>query len=102
MTTERLTALMAERVMRWRVGPDRFLTGGRGWLPRWRFRPVIRMADATRLLEQAAPEEYATGTADSGGSWARVRIAGVARRKTPANRAKHRGHLRLAMHARSE
>ena len=77
MTAERLTALLAERIMGWRVGPDRFLTGDRHWLQRWRFQPLERMADASRLLEQATPQEYAMGASENGGFWARVRIAGV-------------------------
>jgi hypothetical protein len=77
MTVERLTALLAKRILGWRSGPDRFLMAGRRWLPRWRFQPTERMADASRLLEQASPQDYAMGATESGGFWARVRIAGV-------------------------
>jgi hypothetical protein len=77
VTDNQLTVILAERIMRWKVGPDRFLTGGRCWLPRWRFQPFQRMADASRLLEQAAPQDFAMGATDGGGFWARVRIAGV-------------------------
>ena len=58
MTSENLAALLAKRVMGWGVGPDRFLTGNRGWISRWRFQPTERLADALRLLEKAAPGEY--------------------------------------------
>lgn len=58
MTTDHLTALLAERVMRWRTGPERFTMERRGWMPRWRFQPTEKLADALRLLEAAAPEEY--------------------------------------------
>jgi hypothetical protein len=58
MTSENLAALLAKRVMGWGVGPDRFLIGNRGWMPRWRFQPTEKLADALRLLEKAAPEEY--------------------------------------------
>ena len=58
MTSENLAALLAKRVMGWGVGPDRFLMGNRGWMPRWRFQPAEKLADALRLLEKAAPEEY--------------------------------------------
>ena len=58
MTSENLSALLAKRVMGWSVGPDRFLMGNRGWMPRWRFQPAEKLPDALRLLEQAAPEEY--------------------------------------------
>jgi hypothetical protein len=70
-----LTAALAQRVMGWGVGPDRFLTGSRGWMSRWRFQPTERIADALRLLERLAPQEYAIGAADGGGFWATVRVA---------------------------
>jgi hypothetical protein len=40
---EHLAAVLAERVMRWGVGPDRFLLSNRCWLPRWRFQPTESM-----------------------------------------------------------
>jgi len=76
VTTDQLTVSVAERVMGWTVSPDRFMMGGRRWLPRWRFQPTNRQADAFRLLEAAAPEEYAFGS-EAGGFWAKVRIRGV-------------------------
>ena len=78
MTDEHLTALLAGKVMGWTVSPDRFMMGGRQWQPRWRFQPVLRMEDAFRLLEQASTQEYALGSTQNGGSWARVRIADIA------------------------
>jgi hypothetical protein len=57
MTGERLTAILAQRVMGWRVAPDRFLMGNRRWSPRWRFQPTERVKDAYRLLERAAPQD---------------------------------------------
>ena len=77
MTAEVLTALLAERVMHWRVGPERFLMGDRRWLPRWRFQPAERLKDAFRLLEQSAPEEYSMGAGENGYFWVRVRVAGA-------------------------
>lgn len=76
MTTYHLTAILAERVMGWGVGPDRFTMGGRRWLPRWRFRPTENLADAFEVLEKVAAEEYAMG-ADDEGFWVRVRIGRV-------------------------
>ena len=58
MRTADLNAVLAERVMGWRVGPDRFLTGERGWIPRWRFQPTEQIGDALQLLTGAAPQEY--------------------------------------------
>lgn len=72
-----LTAALAQRVMGWTVGPDRFQMGNRRWMPRWRFQPTEKIADALRLLERLAPEEYTMGAAESGGFWARVRVAGT-------------------------
>jgi hypothetical protein len=77
VTPECLTGLLAERIMGWKVGPDRFMMADRRWLPRWRFNPLERMEDASRLLQQAAPEEYAMGATEKGDFWATVRIAGV-------------------------
>jgi len=73
MTSDQLTAVLAERIMGWRVGPDRFLLGGRRWLPRWRFQPTENLGDAFKLLEKAKPSDYAMGN-DSKGFWVRVRI----------------------------
>ena len=58
MTPCRLTDELAERVMGWAVKPDRFLTGNRRWIPRWRFQPAKHIADALQLLTAAAPEGY--------------------------------------------
>jgi hypothetical protein len=54
VTNDQLTAILAERVMRWRATPDRFIKSGRIWIPRWRFQPLVELADAFRLLDQAA------------------------------------------------
>jgi hypothetical protein len=78
MTNDQLTAILAERVMGWTVGPDRFLMGNRGWMPRWRFQPVENLEDAFRLLEQAAPQEYSISGDDNGKIHVQVRIAGTA------------------------
>ncbi len=77
MIAEGLTTVLAERVMGWAVGPDRFMMDGRRWLPRWRFQPLERVEDAFRLLERAVPQEYAVGASTDGDFWAKVRIAGV-------------------------
>ena len=77
MNDERLTEQLARQVMGWKVGPDRFVLGGRKWQPRWYFQPIEHLQDAFRLLEQAQPEGYTMGADENGGFWARVRIAGV-------------------------
>jgi hypothetical protein len=38
---------------------------------------MTRLADAIRLLECADLQEYTMGAAESGGFWARVRVAGI-------------------------
>jgi hypothetical protein len=75
-TGKQLTDELAESVMGWRLAPGQYIKSDRGWTPRWRFQPVQRMEDALRLLERAAPQEYAVGAAENGAFWARVRIAG--------------------------
>jgi hypothetical protein len=54
MTEEALTAVLAERVMGWKVAPDRFIKSGRSWLPKWRFAPLTRLEDAFQLLDRSA------------------------------------------------
>lgn len=77
MTGDQLTAILAERVMGWRVGPDRFLMSNRRWLPRWRFQPSERVEDAYHLLERAAAQEFNMDRTQDGRFWVRVRIAGA-------------------------
>jgi hypothetical protein len=77
MTADRLTGLLAERIMGWSVRPDRFLVGDRSWMPRWRFQPTKKLADALRLLEAAAPEEYYLRGCGDGNIQVRVLIRGA-------------------------
>jgi hypothetical protein len=76
-TTEHLTALLAERAMGWRVGPDRFLLGGRQWKPRHYFQPTKRPADAFRLLDASGAERYTITRCERGNCSAQVQIKGV-------------------------
>ncbi len=77
MTNEQLTIILAQRVMGWRVGPDRFMTGNRGWMTRWRFQPTEKLVDALRLLEEAAPEEYSMSIDGNGNFKVRIQVAGA-------------------------
>jgi hypothetical protein len=52
--SEQFTAFLAERIMGWKAGPDRFVKSGRTWIPRNRFRPLARLEDAFLLLCHAA------------------------------------------------
>jgi len=77
MTHDQLTAILAERVMGWSVGPDRFMMGNRGWMPRWRFQPIDKLDDAFRLLQEAAPQAYSISGDDKGSIHVQVRINGA-------------------------
>ena len=77
MTAANLTAQLAQRVMKWDIAPERFIMGGRRWMPRSRFRPTERIEDAFRLLEQAAPQDYTMGTDRSRVFWVKVTIGGT-------------------------
>jgi hypothetical protein len=56
IAVEQLPAVLAQHVLGWTVAPERFLTGRRGWIPRWHFQPLTRVADAFKLLDVAATE----------------------------------------------
>jgi len=71
---EDLTTLLARRVMRWGIAPERFLLGRRTWIPRWRFQPEERLEDAFQLLEAAGPQKYTMRRAGQGPFWVQVRI----------------------------
>ena len=49
---------LAQKVFGWSVAPDRYLTVGRSWIPRWRFRPLDRIEDAFCILDHVAPDEF--------------------------------------------
>jgi len=88
VSEEHLAAILAERIMSWRVGPDRFLLGGRRWLPRWRFQPTKRLEDAFRLLERVAPQEYSMGEIKGGGFWVKIRAAGAVGEASESSKAR--------------
>ena len=54
MTAEQLTDELARRIMGWQPTRDRYIKARRSWIPRWRFRPMSRRADAFLLLDRAA------------------------------------------------
>jgi hypothetical protein len=74
---EHLAAVLAERVMRWGVGPDRFLLSNRRWLPRWRFQPTENIADAFQLLDAADLVDYDLHADRNGLHTAKVRTSGA-------------------------
>ncbi len=75
-TNSEITNLLAQRVMRWRLGPDRFLLGDRRWLARWRFQPMEKLDDAFQLLEKADPSEFLMRGDDEGNITVKVTIGG--------------------------
>jgi hypothetical protein len=75
--TNALTALLAQRIMGWRVGPDRYLLGGRQWKPRSWFQPTKRLIDALRLLKAANADQFTVVRAGRGLWSATVQISGV-------------------------
>jgi hypothetical protein len=77
MTTESLAGILAEKVMGWRVGPDRYIMAGRQWLKRERFQPTKRIDAAFRLLIAVKPVDYKLGGSGSGVCWARVKLNGA-------------------------
>jgi hypothetical protein len=79
VSDERLTDQLAELGMGWRLAPGlapgRYLSSGRSWISRSRFRPLVDLRDAFRLLD-AVSADY-TLLATSGGVFtAQVRRAG--------------------------
>jgi hypothetical protein len=64
MTNDQLTAILAERILGWRVGPERFILGSRQWITRAHFQPFDRIQDAFRLLKKAASAFSLTKTPD--------------------------------------
>lgn len=76
MTAEQLTVALARRVMRWSVGPDRFLLGHRSWIRRAQFEPTKRIEHAFRLLEKAAPQCWTMTLHEDGALSVQVQICG--------------------------
>jgi len=74
MTAANLTSFVAERVMGWTVGPDRFLTANRGWLRRSAFQPTERLQDAHRVLNAVTPSDFSMGGGIGKLAWAHVRV----------------------------
>jgi hypothetical protein len=76
ITPDQLSALLAQRVLHWQATPERFLTGNRSWLPRWKFQPTRKRMDALRLLGALAPQEYSIGVGALGAYSVKVRVGG--------------------------
>jgi len=53
--------------------PDRFIKSGRSWIPRWRFKPLVRLEDAFLLLDRAGGT-YVLSVGSDGVFTAEVRV----------------------------
>ena len=73
MTDDRFTAILAERIMGWKIGPERIFKGGRSWAPRWHFQPLRRLEHARQLLAKTNAN-YSLVTSSSERFTAVVRI----------------------------
>ena len=78
MTNNQITEVLAERILGWRSAPGRFLTGGRRWIPNWRFQPLKRLDDALRLLEALNPDKYTIQALHGRGYFVQVVLDGKA------------------------
>jgi hypothetical protein len=76
LTAEHFTALLAEHLLGWRAGPDRYMMADRQWLKRERFQPTTSLDAAKRLLDAVKPIDYTLEGSSSGPCWARVRTPG--------------------------
>jgi hypothetical protein len=65
-----IVSQLVQKVFGWSTTPDRYLKGGRSWIPRWRFRPLDRIEDAFSILDRAAPDEFTI----SGGKGRQFRV----------------------------
>jgi hypothetical protein len=65
MNDDRLTETLAAQVLGWKATPDRFIKGGRSWIPRWRFSPLTELADAFQVLDHAADHYILTGNSST-------------------------------------
>jgi hypothetical protein len=74
MTDERLTDELA-RALGWRKAPGRYLKSGRSWIPESRFRPLLDLRDAFRVLDTASGD-YSLLAKPGGVFTAQVRLAG--------------------------
>jgi hypothetical protein len=88
MTTSELTALLAQRVMRWTVHLGRYQMENRRWTPAWRFQPTKRLEDAFRLLDAADPEEYTINAHRGATVTVRVQISGTAGEASGTSKAR--------------
>ena len=66
---------LARLVLGWRLAPDRYLKPQRGWVPRFKFRPLTDIRDAFRLLDQLT-DDYSLTAVPGRGFTVEVRSKG--------------------------
>lgn len=88
MTSDKLVAVLAERVMGWTPHPGRYSMKDRRWIPAWRFQPLKNTEDAIRLLDASDPEEYTVSARRGGAVTVRVLIRGIAGEASDASKAR--------------
>jgi hypothetical protein len=75
VSDERLADELVARALGWRPAPDRYVKASRGWVPRSKFRPLVDVRDAFRLLD-AVTADYSLVTTPGGVFAAQVRLGG--------------------------
>jgi hypothetical protein len=70
---QQLTEALAHRVLGWKTAPNRYLISNRRWLPRWRFQPTEKIADAFQLLEADEVADYVLHVDCHDVCWVKVR-----------------------------
>jgi hypothetical protein len=72
---ERLADELIMRTLGWRPAPDRYVKPSRGWIPRSKFRPLVDVRDALRLVD-AVTRDYSLVATPGGTFTAQLRVAG--------------------------
>lgn len=86
MTDRLITDMLAERLLKWRPAPDRFMTGRRNWIRRSLFQPLRNVNDALRLVRRLG-NNYTLVSA-SEGCTVEVRFSGRLGRATASHEAR--------------
>jgi hypothetical protein len=84
---DRLTDKLVGRILGWRLAPGRYIKSGRSWIPRSRFRPLVDIRDAFRLLD-AVTADYSLVARRGGPFIAEVRLDGRVGKAFGASKAR--------------
>lgn len=75
MSDQQLTGEFGVRVMGRTLAPGRYLRSGRSWISRSRFRPLVDLRDAIRLLDSVT-DDYSLLAKPGSVFTAKMRVAG--------------------------